>query len=39
MLISELETLDVEKEALVVRKNMLKRHGIELGKRDADDRP
>jgi len=38
MLQEELETMDVEKEALTVRKNMLKRHGIELGKREVSDK-
>jgi len=40
MLINELESMDIEKEANTVRKNLLKRHGvIELGKRDDEDRP
>ena len=37
MLTSDLEGIDVTKEVMTTRKNILKRHGVVLGKREEPD--
>lgn len=39
MLVKDIEGMDVQKEAQSIRKNLLKNHGIDLGKRQQSETP